>query len=36
LLGHSPATQVICASYGQDLADKHARDSIRGLPSSTG
>ena len=26
LLGHDPAKQVICASYGQDLADKHARD----------
>ena len=27
LLGHDPATQIICASYGQDLAEKHARDS---------
>ena len=27
LLGHNPAVQIICASYGQDLADKHARDS---------
>ena len=26
LLGHDPTTQIICASYGQDLADKHARD----------
>src|SRR5579862_1674883 len=26
LLGHDPARQIICASYGQDLADKHARD----------
>lgn len=26
LLGHDPSTQIICASYGQDLADKHARD----------
>jgi len=26
LLGHNPATQIICASYGQDLADKLARD----------
>jgi len=25
-LGHNPAGQVICASYGQDLADKLARD----------
>ena len=26
LLGHDPSLQIICASYGQDLADKHARD----------
>ncbi len=26
LLGHNPTMQIICASYGQDLADKHARD----------
>jgi len=26
LLGHDPTKQVICASYGQDLSDKHARD----------
>lgn len=26
LLGRDPTKQVICASYGQDLADKHARD----------
>jgi hypothetical protein len=26
LLGHDPASQVICVSYGQELADKHARD----------
>jgi len=26
LLGHKPSAQIICASYGQDLADKHARD----------
>lgn len=26
-LGHNPAGHVICASYGQDLADKLARDS---------
>src|SRR6476646_8283880 len=24
LLGHNPAMQIVCASYGQDLADKHA------------
>jgi predicted phage terminase large subunit-like protein len=26
ILGHDPSKQIICASYGQDLADKHARD----------
>src|ERR1035437_1001410 len=26
LLGRDPTKQVICASYGQDLAEKHARD----------
>lgn len=26
LLGHDPSAQIICASYGQDLADKLARD----------
>lgn len=26
LLGHDPTMQIICASYGQELADKHARD----------
>ena len=26
LLGHDPSKQIICASYGQDLSDKHARD----------
>jgi len=26
LLGHNPAEQIICASYGQDLADKLGRD----------
>ena len=25
-LGHDPSKQIICASYGQELADKHARD----------
>jgi predicted phage terminase large subunit-like protein len=25
-LGHNPALQFLCASYGQDLADKHAQD----------
>jgi predicted phage terminase large subunit-like protein len=26
LLGHDPTVQIICASYGQDLSDKLARD----------
>jgi len=26
LLGHNPSAQIICASYGQDLANKHALD----------
>jgi predicted phage terminase large subunit-like protein len=26
LLGHNPALQTLCASYGQELSDKHARD----------
>lgn len=34
MLGHDPAAQIICASYGQDLADKHARD-CRTLMSSS-
>jgi predicted phage terminase large subunit-like protein len=34
LLGHDPSKQILCASYGQDLADKHARD-CRTLMSST-
>lgn len=34
LLGHNPAKQIICASYGQDLADKHGRD-CRTLMSSS-
>lgn len=25
-LGHHPSSQIICASYGQDLASKHAMD----------
>jgi predicted phage terminase large subunit-like protein len=29
VLGHNPAAQIICASYGQELADKHARDCRR-------
>jgi predicted phage terminase large subunit-like protein len=34
ILGHNPTAQIICASYGQDLADKHARD-CRTLMSSS-
>jgi hypothetical protein len=26
-LGHDPSAQLLCVSYAQDLADKHARDS---------
>jgi len=26
ILGHNPSAQIICASYAQDLADKHAID----------
>ena len=26
LLGHDPTAKIICASYGQDLANKHASD----------
>lgn len=26
LLGHNPSSQILCASYAQDLADKHALD----------
>lgn len=26
LLGHDPASRIICASYGQELANKHAMD----------
>lgn len=34
LLGHCPSTKIIAASYGQDLADKHALD-CRGIMTST-
>ena len=34
LLGKNPAMQIICASYGQELADKHARDCRRLMASS--
>jgi len=26
VLAHDPTQQILCASYGQDLSDKHARD----------
>jgi predicted phage terminase large subunit-like protein len=29
LLGHNPTARIICVSYAQDLADKHARDCRR-------
>lgn len=35
LLGHNPSEQIICASYAQDLASKHARD-CRSLMASDG
>jgi hypothetical protein len=34
LLGHNPSAQIICASYGQDLASKHSLD-CRTLMSSS-
>ena len=34
LLGLDPTKQIICASYGQDLADKHARDARTIMTSS--
>src|SRR6185312_3501262 len=34
ILGHNPSAQIICASYAQDLADKHAID-CRALMSSS-
>jgi hypothetical protein len=33
-LGHDPTAQILCVSYGQELADKHARD-CRTVMSST-
>src|SRR4051812_33336749 len=33
-LGHDPGAQIICASYGQDLADKFARDCRRIIAST--
>ena len=34
LLGHNPRTQIIAASYGQELATKHARDTRAIMQSS--
>ena len=34
LLGHDPSAKIICASYGQDLADKHSMDCRRILKST--
>jgi predicted phage terminase large subunit-like protein len=34
LLGRDPSKQIICASYGQDLADKFARDTRTIMSSS--
>ena len=33
VLGHDPSTHLICVSYGQDLADKFARDCRRIITS---
>jgi len=33
ILGRDPTKQIICASYGQDLADKHARDTRKLMAS---
>jgi predicted phage terminase large subunit-like protein len=34
LLGHDPHKQIICASYGQGLSDKHARDTRNTMASA--
>lgn len=34
MLGHNPALRIICASYSQDLAGKHARDCRTVMQSS--
>ncbi len=33
ILGHDPTAQIICVSYGQDLANKHATDCRRIMTS---
>src|SRR5579872_835234 len=34
MLGHSPASRLLCVCYGQELADKLARDCRRLMASS--
>lgn len=34
LLGHDPTKHILCASYGQDLSDKLARDTLKLMQSS--
>ena len=34
MLGKNPALRFMCVSYGQDLAEKHARDCLRIMQSS--
>jgi hypothetical protein len=33
MLGHSPALRFLCVSYGQDLAEDHARDCLKVMES---
>ena len=33
-LEHNPSMQIMCVSYGQDLADKHAQDCRQVMTSS--
>lgn len=33
MMGHNPALQFICVSYGYELAEKHARDCLRIMAS---
>ncbi|WP_095012052.1 phage terminase large subunit [Tsuneonella mangrovi] len=33
MLGHNPALSFLCVSYGQDLAEDHARDCLRVMQS---
>jgi predicted phage terminase large subunit-like protein len=34
VLGHEPSTDIICVSYGQDLAEKLSRDTLKIMRSS--